>query len=787
MNGLYPVLLLSDWIRRFLGVSAPPGANLEGARLDLAGGGLGWIVALLLVGGAVWFGWLYAQEGARPQTLMKALLASLRLFALFSLAMLLLQPVLRAVSVEKIKPVLALVFDRSASMDRRDARLPQALRDALQKKLGVDPTSLSRGDLAERMFTAGQPGLLAELSKRFEVRAYGFAADIHPQPSLSARTAPPSERTSTQTGAAIRRVAEDLRGTRTAGMLLLTDGGNNLGPDPVAAAGEAARLGTPVHAVGIGDPTPTRDIAVTDILADRIVRKGNLAQIHAGVSQRGFTGKSVALRLFRGGKLVQEKRAKLGRETDKSSVTFEWTPSQPGDFGFRVEAVPLAGELTVKNNARRFLQRVIDKQLRVLLVDGDPRWEYRYLRNAILRDKQIRFSCFVTSVGTRLGGEGNVPIRAFPMNAKTLFTYDILILGDVPRSYFSEAQLRAIREFVEEKGGSLVVIAGERHMPDDYRGSPLEAVFPVSLSGGREQVNELEGFRWELTAAGRRDPLMRMDPDPAKNERIWRELPGMFWHSGAERAKPGATVLAVNSKRSNAHGKRVLVAVQPFGAGRCLISLADSTWLWRYRVGDKWFYRYWGQAIRAMTPRDNPGGNQFAQIATDRAEVTLGERVLLRARLLDAYNRPLKAISVAARVTGEIGGARTVLLRSSAGAPGVFEGYVSAERPGEFTAEVASPHAPTKRASVKYLVQVTDLENARPELNERLLRSVVAAGKGHYMNLAGLDAWAAALHAEPEIVRRNVEAELWDAPALLACFVLALTLEWILRKRSGLL
>ncbi len=790
------VYLLAEPWRWLLGLSDETGRQFQQARLYFAGGWHIYVLVALLLLAACWFGVLYLKDGRRPSLWIKTPLLLLRLLALTALILMLLQPMLRLTKTETQRPNVLLLVDNSLSMERKDARLPADRSARIARAVGGSPAQMSRVEIASRLLNSPPSSLLSELSKRYQVRVYTFhgQAQAVPIPRPPARSAPPvldiqpdPKGNTTQIGESLKRALDDLAGQPLAGALILSDGGNNLGEDPVAVAKQAREQGVTVSTLGIGDPTPTRDLAITEVLADQVVRKDNITQVFVGLSHRGYEGQTVSVTLRRGNETLGTQSARLGPAGRRQTVSFTYTPKQTGSFSHTVSATVLSGEITAENNRRRFLQRVISRKLKILYVEGEPRWEYRYLKNAILRDTQIAFSCYLVASGAQRGGEGNVPIYRFPQDEKSLFEFDILILGDVPRAHFTELQLRNIRRFVEDKGSSLVVIAGERHMPWEYRATPLEPIFPTELPSFPEQVKTAEPFQWELTPEGRQDPLLRLDDDPAVNARIWRELPGMYWGAGVPRARPGATVLVVNSARSNSYGKRVVLAVQPFGAGRCLISLTDSTWRWRWRVGDRYFYRYWGQMIRAMTPQETPGGNRYAQINADRAEYLLGDRVALNARLLDAFYRPVKAKQVTAVLRDENGVETPITLNASPVSPGLFSADFLAERVGKMQVSLASPANPAAPATASFLVQSVSLEQQQPELNETLLKRLAAAGGGGYYLPDETRRWLETLKAEDVVIRSESETELWDAPILLLLFVVPLSLEWLIRKRTGLL
>jgi len=217
------------------------------------------------------------------------------------------------------------------------------------------------------------------------------------------------------------------------------------------------------------------------------------------------------------------------------------------------------------------------------------------------------------------------------------------------------------------------------------------------------------------------------------------------------------------------------------------MQLTDTTWRWRWRVGDRYFYRYWGQALRAMTPSEPPGGNRFAQVNADRAEYLLGDRVSLHARLLDSFYRLIKDTKVIGTLTGENGTPIQVTLNAIPGSSGLYSADFLADRVGKFQLTLASPAAPEKRAAANFLVQSIALEKQQPEMNEELLKKIAKAGGGSYYHVDEIKKWIDSLKSNDLIVKSETEVELWDAPIVLLMFVVPLTIEWIARKRAGML
>ena len=792
-------LLQQPWFQRLLGIPPEVVRNISRAHPGFATPWPLYAAGGLLLFTAIWTGVNYWRDGTKPSWWVKGPLSVLRVLAVAALLLILAQPFLRLTHAEDIRPNVVLLVDTSDSMTRPDPHLPAARAAVEAQAAGVGTEVVGGMTRLDRVSSfLNRSSVLRDLSKRYNVRVLEFASKSHavelPTDAkklasyrISLKSDPKTSAT-TQMGDALQRPIEELAGQPLAGALILSDGGNNLGQDPIMAADAAKQAGLRVSTIGVGDPTKTKDIALLSVLADDTVRVNNTVTVYVALSQRGYAGRTIGVTLRRGNEVVGHESVRLAPDDQKQEVHFNYVPSQGGRFTYTVAADVLPGELTAANNHSAFIQTVISKRLKVLYVEAEPRYEYRYLHNAIMRDTSLDFACLLLSGDSaNSGGEGNISVHGFPATEKELFEYDIIALGDVPRSYFSDAQLVMLRRFVEDRGASLLVIAGEQHMPHEFAGTPLEAVLPVSVSSSPDPLNTDQPFEWQLTPEGRLNPVMQLEDTSVANDHTWTTLPGMFWAAGVQRAKPGATVLAVHPARRNADGPYPLVAFQPFGAGKCYIQLVDSTWRWRWRVGDRYFYRYWGQVFRTLTPKELPGNSRFVQLNADRGKYLLGERVQLTARLLDDYYHPIKAESATAALKPENGPEQKITLQATPGAPGLFSAQIQPDRIGKFDVSLTSPTKQEAKASTAFLVETQALERQRPELDETLLKRVASAGGGKYYQATEIAAWAKTLPYNKLVVRSEQEIDLWNHTFFLLLFVVPLGLEWLVRKRKGLL
>ena len=214
---------------------------------------------------------------------------------------------------------------------------------------------------------------------------------------------------STQIGTALQRPLDDLAGQPIAGALILSDGGSNLGADPIAAADAARQARMPISAMGFGDPTKTKDVALLSVLADDVVRTNNTVSVYAAISHRGYKGKTVTVTLQRNGEVIGRETVRLGSDEQKQEVKFNYVPTRAGRFYYTVTVSGLPGEVTLANNKRSFPQVVISKKLKVLYVENEPRYEFRYLNKAILRDKSLDFACLLSQCGGAERGQRGHP------------------------------------------------------------------------------------------------------------------------------------------------------------------------------------------------------------------------------------------------------------------------------------------------------------------------------------------------------------------------------------------
>jgi hypothetical protein len=453
--------------------------------------------------------------------------------------------------------------------------------------------------------------------------------------------------------------------------------------------------------------------------------------------------------------------------------------NQPLTFHASLSGVD--GEREKSNNETDFSLHAIMQRRKVLILDGRPRWEVRYLRNLFDRDDQWEVNALVADRGVEgwTRGKNN---GQFPMDRETLFSYDMIVFGEVPRQFLTKLEEQEwIRDFVAKRGGGLLVIDGRRGHISNFAGTPLEALFPVNWKAETGKPTALR-----LTERGSRLAMLQISPDAEKNLDAWASLQPPHWVAPAT-ALPGSDVLveAVIGER-----KIPALVYRRYGAGKVLYSAFDETWRWRYEVADLYHQRYWNQVVREIM--EPPFTVRDARTSLNVGKLVYGpdESIDVRARLRDAEGRPLAAAAAEALVYKDGKKVATIKLAGDENAAGLFQGQVGSLPGGTYEVRVHAEGTPEPDGSVKteFKVQPREAgELAVLNANEDLLRQVAAQSGGEFFREE--EAGELASRLEPLSRERVFESDtaLWQSWWWFAPLVALLTVEWILRKWTGML
>jgi hypothetical protein len=706
-------------------------------------------------------------------------------------------------------PDVVIVLDDSASMGLVDPHDNTALAAEIGRRLGAlgldEPTRLN---LAKTLLLENDAALLSELARRYNLRFYlagGSARALggDREDAIETLKQLDAEQDASRLGNALRDVLEAQRGRPTAAVIMLTDGVTTEGKSLVEAAHYARRKTVPLYFVGLGSDRPPRDLRLADLLADEAAFVGDLIHFDVKLHAEGYTGEAT-VRLKRAGETaaMDEQKVKLDDSGAAQPLRLAHRADKPGEFEYVVEVAPREGEANVENN--RLTRKVVvrEETIRVLLVQAYPSYEFRFLKQMLVRELNVGSSEDAKAAGVRtVLQEADLEYvetdktaeRVFPVSRDELFQFDVLIFGDVNPSLLSPSILQNIYEFVTVRGGGVIFIAGPRYTPLAYRDTPLAPLLPANLDTVRVpdvDVVVTESFRPRVTPLGRASPTMQLAETAAANEKLWHEqLEPIRWFATVPDLRPGVRVLAEHPTRRNDAGQPLpIVTLQFVGAGKVVFHATDETHRWRFRTGDLYFSRYWIQTIRYLCRSKLLSGSRVAELATDREQYRRGDAVQLRVRFLDDRLAPPQDDGVVVVTQRDGGERRSITLRRHASDRGTFEGSAGPLPDGRYRAWVAAPALEGQPPSRQFTVVAPPGELARTQMDAAELSEAAKTSVGKFYTFAEAGRLLRDLPRGRQVRIESLPPQpIWNAPLLAGLFIGLIAAEWLLRKRVGML
>lgn len=694
-----------------------------------------------------------------PHRVRTGLLEGLRVLITLFVVLLFWKPEWLTIIHPESRPRVVVLADASGSMDTLDAESPTNGK-VISRRAWID--------------TVVDDSLLDSLS------ASG-ANDVTRRPVCS-----PPEDPAQLAGTDLSSPIVDMLNeeTNVRAVVLLSDGDFNLGQPPVVAAQRLLQRGIPLFTVPVGSPDRLPDLDLISVTAPTYGIVGENVQIP-------FTVRSSLDREVR---TTARLRDDTGRERVKSitlppdSETYEsilWRIGNEGTSTLRLE-IPLAdGERVESNNAREFNLTGRPESIKVLVIESKPRWEYRYLRNALSRDPGVQLSCLLFH--PQLGmGEGPDYIAAFPEKPEDLAQYDVIMVGDVGTGQLTPEQCGMIASLVENQASGVVFLPGDQGNQLSLLDTPLGELIPVIPDKSQpDGIVDPVASPLQLTGEGRGSLLTLLADNEEANPEVWRGLPGFYWHAAATRAKGGTEVLAVHANRRTRFGPTPIIVTAAAGSGKVLYMGIDSAWRWRRGVEDKYHYRFWGQVARWMSYQRNMAAGQRVRLYYAPERPVPGDVVTFNANAFDPNGAPLQDGEVVLDATAPDGTTQRVVLEKNDTAWGSFSGRLKITQPGQWSLSARISGDETPPVETKLLAQGIQLEKvgqpARPEVLEEMAR--IARGRMiPPAQLAELVGEVAAL-PEPRPIENRVP--LWSHWLTISLVIFLLAVFWTGRKLNG--
>jgi hypothetical protein len=815
---------LTPWIGRLLGLddAVQIGSIEHSWAAPWAHDGPAWLV-LGCVGLAVLALVFYTRLQHIRRVRTRLVLGLLRAAVLVLLLVMLAEPVLTVRVTSRLRPTLWLLLDGTESMTLRD-QLPEAEAARLAQTVGLPhPGGTSPGPVTEQparvdfvkaLLSKRDDNLLERLGRKARLQA--FLLDRPDGVRALEASGPGGDQLDpgrlcdqwtakcqvTALGAALEDLARRQTSGSVSGVVIFSDFNQNAGPSALEAA---RRLGLSVYAVGVG-PTAAVDLSVELRCPDKM-KKDEHYPLVAIVRQEGLAGRTATVKFFTrpaertsdsgSWTLLDQRNVVLSEPAHPIEISY--VPKVAGRFEFYVEADRFAEEVLPDNNRTRPKEVLVhDNPMRLLYVEYDPTWEWRFVKEVFHRDRLVGpegFRTFLHSAHPRVQTTGELYVPTLSRPRGELFAYDVILLGDVPAAVLSPSFCQMVEEFVDKLGGGLVVVSGPRFGPGQLAHTRLADMLPVKVDPGL-RLRDRKPFALRRTAEAAQYEFMRLAGDAAENENAWNNLGLLPWYQPVERLHPWATALAEHPTDKCVDGKtpQPLVAVRQYGRGEVVYLGFNEMWRLRRGYGERYYREFWGAMIHRLASRHALGSGKRFDVRTDRPEYRPDEQVILTVEAFDAQYRQLTE----EKVPGHKLQAEWILPEARPGAKpavrplaipqlseGVFETRLTPGVAGEHRVRVTDPVTQEKKERTFQVTRV-GVEMERAVRNGVLQRDLagITGGKSYDLLTVSRLPDEVRLTARTETNVRVIE--LWDTWLVFGLVGFFMLGEWLGRKWANL-
>ncbi|MDR3617743.1 MAG: VWA domain-containing protein [Paludisphaera borealis] len=794
------------------GVVSGVDSHLEFASLPRGLGAVTTILGALVLIALIWR--LYRWERRELSATRRALLVGLRMLTIAAVGVMLLEPVLVSTRREQVRSHLAMILDDSESMKFSDPYTDDAKAAEIAAKVkmesagGKSPVALLRETPRLGLVQKALGANLDALGRGRDLFVYDLETAARPGAGESARSRKlddvQAKRPISPLGDALQGVLAAHRGQPVAGLILATDGRSNTGEDPIRAVQAAARQNIPIYAIAAGADEGPRNIRVAEVEASPVVFVRDPMTLAVVIEARGLRDAEATVVLEQRAndgpwEPAGSQRVVLGEDGILKRSTFRIIPKAVGQYEYRAKVEDAGPELTMDDNVASAAVRVVRQQIRVLLIAGGPSPEVQFLRNALMRDQHVEFAGWMQHVDPGFRQPGDRPITRLPNNDEELRRYDALLLVDPDIRAMGAQWPAMIQRFIGQEGGGLIFVAGELFSQQLFEavdpkapGGDWTRILPVVRDPGlyrseaEVRLSSQNTYSLDLTPEGRGDPVFEFNADPIRNRAVLTSLPGMYWSFPVTRARPGATILARHGdpRMANQNGRHVLLASQFYGPGRTVFIGFDSTYRWRY-IAEDFFDGFWARLVDRVGRSKALGGRFPFQVHLGKSLYRVGERVSIGVR----YSDPT-ALAEAAELTAELEVAgqppEPLRFEKSPDDPAVLTAAFPAQQAGAYSLRIvpaaSSDLGDVKVSTTTFRVEPPRREIDEPALNRTLLADLARMSGGRVFELSDVGQLDEAIPMREVTRTLETRDELWDAPLLYATIILALTVEWVLRK-----
>ena len=735
----------------------------------LLGSWPGWVLVLLLVVSAAVLGWLtwrrLPEAAPRVKNWRAWAIWAMETAVACILLLLLWEPAISVAELKSQQNIIAVLLDDSRSMGIADA--------------GHDGHVAREAAATEAL----GGGVLDGLAKRFQVREYRLDSALT---RVDGKTPQPTPNgTATHIGQGLRQLVTDTADLPVGAVVLVSDGADNTGGVDVDTMNALRNRHLPVHTIGFGKLAPAHDVEIDDVAVAARGLAGSRVTATVTFHQHGYAGQTVPLMVKDGDKIVAGQDVKLASDGAAQTETVFFNAGDAGVKTISFALGGLPGEENTANNAMTKLLDVSDVKPRILYVEGEPRWEFKFIRRAAEDDKTLQLVSMLRTTENKIYRQGisdpSELADGFPTTAEQLFKYQAIIIGSVEAGYFTPGQQELIREFVDKRGGGVLFLGGRFSLSEGGWATSGDAdLLPTFLPSQKDTFHR-DAATVELTSAGAESPVTRLLDDSGKNVDRWKKLPYLADYQDAGTPKPGATVLA----DMHAGKTMPLLVTENYGHGRTALMATSGTWRWQMSspVGDPSHDLFWQQLLRWLS------GTSPGPVHATVPSETLSDdgNVHLMAMVRDKQFDPALGAHVTAHVIGPDNMSAMVDMTAVPNQPGQYEANWTAQQAGGYLAEVSADQAGQDLGAdtVAFRRENGVAENFHTSQNRDLLQKLADETGGRYWSVSELTRLPTEIsYSEAGISVRDTK-ELWDLPIVYLVLLALVAGEWLLRRKWG--
>ena len=720
----------------------------------------------LVIAGAIVSGIALKRTGFKRS---QCVLESLRFLLICAVALVACQPEWLQQFLPESEPTLLVLWDQSNSMTTEDVVNPdQAAAAAISRSEAI--AKLTQPDFWEPLSQANQDG------ERLNVVIEPFSSKLD------------DAKKGTDINDALSGLQQRYDNLRA--VVLMSDGNWNVGGVPTESATELRMKDVPVFAIQAGSEEALPDLEVISLDAPTfgVVDKPTRIPFSINSTMAREVPVSVSLTSSDGERL-QETFTVPANGTLQSA--FVWRPKKVGEFELELKCPLVADERIEKNNSLKAPISIRKESLKVLIVESSARWEYRYLRNALVRDPGVDVNSILFHPSLKKVGGGKGYLKEFPSKDEELLKYDVILLGDVGvgKGQLSLEDCTRIKGVVENQATGLILMPGFGGRQLSLFESDLKPLFPIIFDTQQPKGwgNRIPS-KFQLTEAGMGSLLTKLADSVEANDQVWRSLPGFQWYAPVLRAKVGSEVLAVHATESNDNGRIPLLVTKTFGAGKILFMGTDGAWRWREGVEDKYHYRFWGQVARWMAYQRNMAGGDALRLFYSPDRPKTGQTLTLNANAMSVSGEPLQSGNITVQIVAPSGNTNNVKLtaESSEDQWGLFSGFFVPEENGLHQVTVSCEDSGAQ-IQTSISVQGLEREQVGKPAEATSLREIALVTRGELVTAdkaaSVIDSIRKLKSPEAQVKRLRI----WASPVLAGVILCLLSCFWIGRKLVGLI